>query len=360
MVKERRRDVWQGFSISPKNIAAGQVSAPSMPNGHHVVLGLQASSIEFPIQPAQKSILVEIHVPPSPGRLESFDLLQGQPPVPIPVPFCQNLGMGGKVDANGAIPSGFPGIEEDPVAVDQRHGLELPSHAPQPPELLSPIQRVADQLIGSRHNQLRGLTPAPEYRRGRIASCNLGPFRSPEHPPAVLVHRNHVGAAVLVTDHDDLAVCQDRRRTVPIDVIQRSDRQSPSLTTVQFIGNQAEIPKKYDQDVSIGNRRWRSGGVDLVVPLIPVPGQRMLPDDPTCIAVESIGDQRILGGPGQEQTITGNHRRRLSRQKIRLPDDVLFRPKVDREVSIIGDTQTTRAPESRPDRGFGRFLRSNA
>src|ERR1017187_9534991 len=98
--------------------------------------------------------------------------------------------------------------------------------------------------------------------RGRGVTARIfRPHRLPEHPSGRGIDRNQVRPGVLIADERQLSIGEDWRGAVAVWIVERTQRQTPTLVAIRSVGQQSEVAKEHVNIGSICDWRWRGGSV---------------------------------------------------------------------------------------------------
>ncbi len=102
-------------------------------------------------------------------------------------------------------------------------------------------------------------------------------------------------------------------------VIERTQRQSPTLVSIRAVREQPEVAEKDVNVRPIRHRRRRRWSVGGLIRLLALPRRLPPPQDFAAHAIERNGEQSLAFVRRDENMIAGDHRRGVSRRQRRSP-----------------------------------------
>ncbi len=198
------------------------------------------------------------------------------------------------------------------------------------------------------NDQLRG-TVFRLIERGRgVASRRIGARRFPANLAGNLIDGKQVGICILIANQNHHFPGENRRRSMTVLIVERTERELPALGSVGGIGDEAEVAEEDVDVLAVGNGRRRCRAVGGLKLLFTGARSFAAPDNFAAGAVETEGHQFFVLGRGQEDARFREHRRGVAGRDGGLPHDILLRRKFGGQRSVVGDACAVRTAELRP------------
>lgn len=253
--------------------------------------------------------------------------------------------------AAGIVFGGVESAEVDGAIADDSAGLHFRCQAAYEPRGFAGIEGVRIGAKRARCDDLgRATFGAVHDGRGMATQC-FGPLPLPTHMAIVLCNGDDERTCRLIADQHDFIVCHDGRCTHAVDIAERTERQAPTLVTVEAVGDQSEIAEEYVDVSAVGRGAGRSGSVQLVERFGAAAGTLAPPQDLSGLAAQAERVEFAVVDGRQENAITAEYGRRMTGRQRRFPNDIAAGTKDLRHCGGIRDSGTVRSAETGPVAG---------
>ena len=132
----------------------------------------------------------------------------------------------------------------------------------------------------------------------------------------------------VIADEDHSSIGIDGRCNHAVLTVKWSERQLPSLFALEIISDQAEISEEDKDALSIGHRGGRGAMIEGVLGFAPGSADGSPPLNLAGGAAQAHRNQIIALGSGEKNAIPYQDRGGLPYRQLRLPQNVLLRPKL--------------------------------
>ena len=242
--------------------------------------------------------------------LESFVRCLGlrEQAVAIRVVFGQHLLERWCLLLLSRVAADLPSIDVDGVAREEGNAFQLPCEPSHPPQLLARLQVVCHHSIGAGHDYL-GLAAGRAKNPCRpVAPGRLGPVRLPNLLAGLGIERDQVRADLLIAHDQELAVGDNRGRSVPVLIDERTHGVPPQLIAFEVIRQCPEVPEENEHALPVRDWRRRSRAVCPLEMLAPRPRGLADPEHLAGVAIQGQNEQLFVFVGGQEDLVSRDNR----------------------------------------------------